>query len=124
MYAIDDITPLRDLTNTPRVISNYTKGTPFEIAGETKLGQYVYLITKYSIDNGKAQGFDTYELQATDPTKVTTPPVVTPVPIPEKTTDEKQNDRIGAVETKLSGIEALLNKVVEFLQSIFSGFKK
>lgn len=70
MYAMDDTTPLRNLASTSSVISNYAKGTPFEIAGETKVGAYVYYLTKYSMDNGKGQGFDTYELQDTDPNAV------------------------------------------------------
>jgi hypothetical protein len=74
MYAIDDQTPLRNLASTAQVISNYAKGTPFDIAGETKVGNYVYYLTKYSMDNGAGNGFDTYELQNTDPNVVVPPP--------------------------------------------------
>lgn len=74
MYAIDDYTPLRNLASTAQVVSNYKKGTPFEIAGETKVGNYVYYLTKYSIDKGIGNGFDTYELQNTDPNVVVPPP--------------------------------------------------
>lgn len=76
LYAIDDTTPLRDLGNTATVIKNFPKATPFEIAAETKVGDYVYYLTKYAADNGKGQGFDTYELQDTDPNAVVVPPVV------------------------------------------------
>ena len=73
------------------------------------------------MSNSKAQGFDTYELQATDPNVVVMPPTPTPLP---KTTDEVQNDRIGATEARLNAVEALLKTIIDFLSSIFSGFKK
>jgi hypothetical protein len=63
LFARDDNTPLRNLANTPQVIKNFTKGTPFEIAAETKVGNYVYYLTKYAYENGTGQGFDTYELE-------------------------------------------------------------
>ena len=77
MYACDDQTPLRNLASTAQVISNYPKGTPFEIAGETKVGNYVYYLTKYSMEKGIGNGFDTYELQNNDPN------AVQPTPDPE-----------------------------------------
>ena len=75
MWACDDQTPLRNLASTAQVISNYNKGTSFEIAGETKVGNYIYYLTKYSIEKGIGNGFDTYELQNSDPNAVTPPPV-------------------------------------------------
>jgi len=77
-YAIDDTTPLRDLNSTANVIKNFTKGIPFEIAAETRVGNYIYYLTKYSFENNKGQGFDTYELQSTDPNIVIPPVVVQP----------------------------------------------
>lgn len=74
MWACDDQTPLRNLANTAQVVSNYNKGTSFEIAGETKLGNYIYYLTKYSIEKGIGNGFDTYELQNSDPNVVVQPP--------------------------------------------------
>lgn len=71
MYAIDDNTPMRNLVNTPQVIKNFTKGTSFEIAGQTQVGAYPYYLTKYSMDNNIGNGFDFYELQDTNPN---TPP--------------------------------------------------
>lgn len=70
MYARDDNTPLRNLANTPQVIKNFGKATPFEIAAETKVGDYVYYLTRYAYENGTGQGFDTYELQDSDPNAV------------------------------------------------------
>lgn len=67
LYAIDDTTPLRNLENTQQVIKGFAKGTPFEIAGETKVGNYPYYLTRSAINDGRGNGFDFYELQATDP---------------------------------------------------------
>lgn len=76
-YAIDGTTPLRSLANPPQVIENYAKGTPFDIAGETKVNGNVYYITKFSIDKGVGNGFDVYELQDTDPNAVVQPEWIT-----------------------------------------------
>jgi hypothetical protein len=77
LYAIDDTTPLRNLENVGQVIENFAKGTPFEIKGQTVVGGNPYYLTKYSFDNGKAAGFDFYELQDTNPN---TPPPEPPKP--------------------------------------------
>ncbi len=70
MYARDDQTPLRNLSSVAQVIKNFAKATPFEIAAETKVGDYVYYLTRYAYENGTGQGFDTYELQDSDPNAV------------------------------------------------------
>lgn len=67
LFAIDDQTPLRNLANTAEVIKNFSKGTPFEIAGKTKVGDYPYYLTKYAYENNTGQGFDFYELKPADP---------------------------------------------------------
>lgn len=72
-WAIDGTTPLRELANPAQVVENYAKGTPFEIAGETKVNNIVYYLTKFSIDKGIGRGFDVYELQETDPNAVVQP---------------------------------------------------
>lgn len=76
--------------------------------GETR----EYYRTAFWSGKGVNNGFEAGSLKDTTP--IPEPPVVTP-PAPSK--DDEQDKR-------LSGIEALLTKVVEFLQSIFSGFKK
>lgn len=128
-YAIDDTTPLRDLTNTPRVIKNYTKGTPFEILGQTKLGEYVYYMTKYSVENGKWQGFDTYELQETDPNYVApapTPaptPEPTPTPVPETPAEGTESSSKVSLDenstTLLQDVKKLLQELLDALKRIF-----
>lgn len=125
-YAIDDTTPLRDLTNTPKIIKNYAKGTPFEILGQTKLGENVYYMTKYSVENGKWQGFDTYEFQETDPNYVSPKPVEptpTPTPTPEThPVPTESPSKVGLDEsstTLLQDVKRLLEELKTLLKSIF-----
>lgn len=70
-YAIDDTTPLRNLENPAVVIKNFGRATPFDIKGQTVVNGNLYYLTAYSVDNNVPNGFDAYELQATDPN---TPP--------------------------------------------------
>lgn len=74
LYAVGDAVPLRDLGNAANIVKSYAKGTPFEIAGETKVGNSTYCLTKYAVYNNKGQGFDTNVLQDTDPNVVVVPP--------------------------------------------------
>lgn len=67
MYAIDSNTPLRNLYIPSQVVKNFEAGTPFEIAAETWVGGWRYLITRYAYENGTGQGFDEYELKFADP---------------------------------------------------------
>lgn len=63
LYAIDDNTPLRNLASVTQIIKNFNRDTSFEIAAETKVNGYRYLLTKYAYENGTGQGFDEYELK-------------------------------------------------------------
>lgn len=63
LFAIDDSTPLRNLSKVQEVIKNFTKGTSFEIVAQTKVGDYPYYLTRYAYDNNTGQGFDFYELE-------------------------------------------------------------
>lgn len=67
LYAIDDVTPLRSLTNPATIIKNHSQGTPFEIVAETWVGGHRYLVSKYAFDADSGQGFDEYELKPADP---------------------------------------------------------
>lgn len=69
LFAIDDTTPLRNLANVVEVIKNFGRGTSFEIAGETRVNGYRYLLTRYAMENRTGQGFDEYELKPADPPK-------------------------------------------------------
>lgn len=58
--------PLRNLANVSQVIKTFNKGDVIDIAGETKVGNYVYWLSKYAVDNGTGQGFDEYEFEKPD----------------------------------------------------------
>jgi len=118
MYAIDNITPLRGFNALNDVITNYRTGQSFEIMGETFVNGNKYYLTKWSIEHGKWNGFDAYELQDTDP-GTTPPPVVNPDPtVPSTTPPASEYDK--EQDKQISAIKELLNKVVEFLTSVFS----
>lgn len=67
LYAKRDGAPLRNLNNVTEVIKTFPKGTAFWIKGRTIVNGYAYLLTKYAMDNGAAQGFDEYELEPKQP---------------------------------------------------------
>lgn len=120
MYAIDNITPLRGFNALADVITNYRTGQPFEILGETFIGSDKYYLTKWSVEHGKWNGFSDYELQATDP-GTTPPPVVNPDPkvpsvTPPATSYDTEQDK------RLSALEALVKKIVDFLTGLFKNF--
>lgn len=73
LFAIDDNTPLRNLASTAQVIKNFAKGTSFEIAAITRVGDYEYYLTKYAYENNTGQGFDLYELKTADAPKPVQP---------------------------------------------------
>lgn len=61
-----DGAPLRNLANVAQQIKTYPKGTVIDIAGETKVGDFVYWLSKYAVDNNTGQGFDEYEFEKPD----------------------------------------------------------
>lgn len=67
LYIARDGAPLRNLANVSQVIKTFSKGTSMEIYAETKVGNFVYKLTKYAYENNTGQGFDEYELKPADP---------------------------------------------------------
>lgn len=57
---------LRNLANVSQEIKKFNKGDVIDIAAETKVGNYVYWLSKYALDNGTGQGFDEYEFEKPD----------------------------------------------------------
>jgi len=124
MYAIDNITPLRGFSALPDVITNYRTGQSFDILGETTINGEVYYMTRWSIENGKWNGFDAHELQTTKPS--TPSPVINPDPtIPSVTPPIGQPtlEQVGAIEKRVSALEALVQKIITFLTDFFKNFK-
>jgi lysozyme len=95
-----------------------SKGSVPGIAGNVDLDEYFGTVASF-----KKYGYQAPVTQ--EPTPPVTPPVVpapvepTPTPpVDEPTNYDKQQD------AKIDGLTALLTKVVDFLTSIFTGFKK
>lgn len=80
----------------------------------------VYLRSKWARDNKKNTGI--LHSQLMEIPAATTPPPETVPPKPIDTDPEKPG--AGDVETRLSALEALVKKIVDFLSGIFSGFNK
>lgn len=118
-------TSVWDLTSNPnwKAATTIGKGQEFRAFATIQFNGSVYYVTEYSFNKGIKNGVNAVDLTRkvdvpkTPEPPVVTPPVVTPPVVTPPSKDDEQDKR-------LSGIEALLNKVVEFLQSIFSGFKK
>jgi len=118
MYAIDNITPLRGFNALADVITNYRTGQSFEILGDTVVGGNKYYMTKWSIEHGKWNGFDAYELTDKDPGTVP-PPVVNPDPtVPSTTPPATSYDT--SQDARISALEALVGKIAAFLESVFN----
>lgn len=101
-----------------------------------------YYMTAYSYDEGHIRatnGFNTADCKdfvATPvPTPTPTPPVIgqvvppvtppKPDPVPEKPIDtDPTTPGAGDVEKRLTALEAIVKKIVDFLSSIFTPFKK
>lgn len=131
MYAIDNITPLRGFSSLNDVISNYRLGQPFDIMGETTIGADKYYLTKWSIENNKWNGFNSYELQDTVP--IVAPPANPDPTVPNTTTPptDPENvspigDRIDSVDKRLTALEiafAALKTLVEKIMSWLTSWK-
>ena len=58
--------PLRNLNNVAQEIKTFNAGDVIDIAAETKVGNHVYWLSKYALDNNTGQGFDEYEFVKPD----------------------------------------------------------
>lgn len=107
-----------------KVVKLLPKGTEVEVSATAKhpLGSTYYL-SEYSFSKGIGSGINIKDCEDVNVEKPTTnhPPVPTPVPnTPPQSVPSKDEDQ----DKRLSAIEALLQKVVDFIKSIFSGFKE
>ena len=126
MYAIDNITPLRGFNALNDVITNYRTGQSFEILGETVVNGNKYYMTRWSIEHGKWNGFDAYELQDTDPGTVPAPPANPDPTVPSTTlpVTAPTAEQVGEIEKRVTVLEELYKKIADFLVSIFKNFIK
>ena len=118
-----------------KAVTALKAGTVIDVAGvyDHPLSSTDYYLSKWSWDNGKNNGIskadckDFVEPAPVDPTPVPVDP--TPVPpkedsgagtIPPLPVDPEGNP----LEKRLAALEALVQKIVDFLSSIFTNFKK
>ena len=80
----------------------------------------IYLRSKWARDNKKNWGVLASKMMEIPATTTPPPETVPPKPIDTDPTVPGNGD----VETRLSALEALVKKIVDFLSSIFSGFNK
>ena len=125
LYASRDGVALINM-ETGATVRTYTKGQSFEIVYGTSVGGTNYVITKYSKSSGTPNGLRSVDLVPNDPNKIPdTPPVVEPPKEePETPTTPPPPNRDDQQDKEISDIKALLNKIVEFLSGIFTGFKR
>ena len=109
-----------DLTTKTEVGSVIPAGTDIDLVDIlTDTDGKVYLRSKYSHDTGKNWG-----ILANKVADIPAPTVPDPEPIPPKPIDtDPTTPGAGDVETRLSALEKLVKYIVDFLKSIFSGFK-
>ena len=103
-------------------IKTFTKGQEVDIVAQAVVDGKTYLMTAYSYDGGKIKastGFLSTDLEVKVPTPNPEPPK--PVDPPKTPTLE---DRIGDIDRRLSTLEAIVQKVVDFLKGIFVNFKQ
>lgn len=109
-----------DLATNPnyKSVKTLLKGEPFTAYASIAFNNTVYYLTGYSFTKGLKTGVNQTDLVLVQPP---VEPPKQPEPDPNATS---QTDRIGAVEKRVTALEGIVNAIVEFLSSIFKGFKK
>ena len=110
-----------DLTAKTDVGDTIPAGTDIDLVEKlTDTDGKVYLRSKWARDNKKNWG-----VLASKMMEIPTAPVVPPETVPPKPIDTDPTvPGNGDVETRLSALEAAVKKIMDFLSSIFSAFKK
>ena len=123
-----------------KAVKALPKGTVIDVAGvyNHQLGGQYYL-SNYSWNNGINNGINVKDCEDyVEPAPVPTPeptpiPEPTPVPVPTPPKEEGGSGTLppvpvdpqgNPIEKRVSALEALVQKIVDFLSSIFTNFKK
>lgn len=120
-----------------KAVAALPKGTVIDVAGvyDHPLSKSDYYLSNYSWNKGLNNGINRADCEDyVEPAPVPVPtPEPTPVPVPTPTPEPLKEgsgtlpplpvDPDG-VEIRLTKLEALVKKIVDFLSSIFSGFNK
>lgn len=117
-----------------KAVKALPKGTVIDVAGvyDHPLSKSDYYLSKYSWDHGFNQGINTADcIDYVEPTPAPTPtPTPTPAPEPPKTDGPGELPPVpvdpegNPLEKRVTALEALVQKIVDFLSSIFTNFKK
>lgn len=115
-----------------KAVKALPKGTVIDVAGvyDHPLSKSDYYLSKYSWDHGFNQGINTADcIDYVEPTPAPTP-TPTPAPEPPKTDGPGELPPVpvdpegNPLEKRVTALEALVQKIVDFLSSIFTNFKK
>lgn len=125
-----------------KAIKALPKGTVIDVAGvyDHPLSKSDYYLSKWSWDHGENNGINRADCEdyvppappkppvVNEPT-VPVPPVTPPAPVPPTTEGPGTLpplpvDPNGDLKARVSALEAIVQKIVDFLSSLFSGFKK
>lgn len=126
-----------------KAVKALPKGTVIDVAGvfDHPLSKSDYYLSKWSWDHGEFTGFNQadcvdYVPPAPQPEPPVPTPAPTPVPTPQPVPEKPKEEGSGTLpplpvdpngdplEKRVTALEALVQKIVDFLSSIFSGFKK
>ena len=109
-----------DLTNKTEIGDTIPAGTDIELIDIlTNTDGQVYLRSKWAHDNNKNWG-----VLANKMTEIPSAPPVDPQPVPPKPIDtDPTTPGNGDVETRLSALERAVKYILDFLSSLFNGFK-
>ncbi len=102
-------------------VKAFAQGAQLDIVAQAVVSGKTYLMTAYSYDGGKIKattGILAEDLEVKAPTP--NPDPVTPTPPPKTPTPE---DRIGDIERRVSVLESIVTKILDFLKSTFTNYK-
>ena len=118
---IAEATRVYDLDQKKEIGDVIPAGTDIDLVDKlTNTDGKIYLRSKWAHDNSKNTGVLASKMMEIPATTTPPPETVPPKPIDTDPTVPGNGD----VETRLSALEALVKKIVDFLSSIFSGFNK
>lgn len=109
-----------------KAIKALPKGTVIDVAGvyDHPLSTTDYYLSNYSWNNGFNQGINRADCEDYVAPPVVEPPVTPPTDGPGELPPVPVDPEGNPLEERVSKLEALVQKIVDFLSSIFTNFKK
>lgn len=126
-YVAQVKTHLDDIVTGQRV-ADYAPGTEFDFTRRLVLNGNSFLQTDYSAQKTPNRALPEKDFLLKNPSTTPTPPsdpATLPTPKPPVTPPTPSPaDQTHEIQQRLTALEAIVAKIVDFLSSIFSGFKK